>query len=126
MKSDDKIPHNRPGTTMKAKSIAVCCLCLMSCAAFARGSASGGGHLSYHSSSGGGHLSYHSSSSGGFRSYHASGTGQHYVHGYTRRNGTYVAGHHQTNPNGTKRDNWSSKGNVNPYTGKPGTVDPSK
>lgn len=100
---------------MKAKSIAACCLCLISCAAFARGSGAGGGHLSYHSSSSVGHRSYHSSSSG-----------EHYVHGYTRRNGTYVAGHHQTNPNGTKRDNWSSKGNVNPYTGKPGTVDPSK
>ncbi|MGF6412374.1 hypothetical protein OKW37_004044 [Paraburkholderia sp. MM5482-R2] len=49
-----------------------------------------------------------------------------YVSGYTRSNGTYVAGHHQTNPNGTKYDNWSSKGNVNPYTGKEGTVDPSK
>jgi hypothetical protein len=24
-------------------------------------------------------------------------------------------------PNGTKADNWSSKGNVNPYTGKEGT-----
>lgn len=87
---------------MKAKTIAVCCLCLISFAAFARGG-SGGSHSSYYSSS-----------------------GEHSVSGYTRSNGTYVAGHQQTNPNGTKYDNWSSKGNVNPYTGKPGTVDPSK
>ena len=50
--------------------------------------------------------------------------GSHYVHGYTRSNGTYVAPHYQTNPNGTKLDNWSTRGNVNPYTGKVGTVDP--
>src|SRR5690349_20967650 len=28
--------------------------------------------------------------------------GEHYVNGYTRSNGTYVAGHHQTNPNDSK------------------------
>ncbi|RDK04598.1 hypothetical protein [Paraburkholderia lacunae] len=111
---------------MKAKSIAVCCLCVISSTAFARGAGLGGGHSSYHSSSSGGHSSYHSSSSGGHSSYHSSSSGEHYVSGYTRSNGTYVSGHHQTNPNGTKYDNWSSKGNVNPYTGKKGTVDPSK
>ncbi|MFM0474769.1 hypothetical protein [Paraburkholderia strydomiana] len=89
---------------MKIKSIAVCCLWVISTVAFARGSGFGGGHSSYHSSS----------------------SGEHYVGGYTRSNGTYVAGHHQTNPNSTKYDNWSSKGNVSPYTGKPGTVDPYK
>lgn len=45
----------------------------------------------------------------------------HYVHGYTKKDGTYVAPHYQTNPNGTKADNWSTVGNVNPFTGKPGT-----
>ena len=54
---------------------------------------------------------------------HSSG-GSHYVHSYTRSNGTYVAPHYQTNPNGTKLDNWSTKGNVNPITGKPGTKNP--
>lgn len=48
----------------------------------------------------------------------------HHVRGYTRRDGTYVAPHMQSNPNGTKLDNWSTRGNVNPYTGKRGTVDP--
>jgi len=52
------------------------------------------------------------------------GSGSHYVRGYTKGNGTYVAPHYQTNPNGTKLDNWSTKGNVNPYTGQPGTKDP--
>lgn len=50
----------------------------------------------------------------------------HYTRGYTRHDGTYVQPHYSTNPNGTKLDNWSTKGNTNPYTGKAGTVDPYK
>ena len=49
-----------------------------------------------------------------------------YVNGYTRNDGTYVQPHYQTNPNSTKLDNYSTQGNVNPYTGKAGTVDPYK
>lgn len=56
---------------------------------------------------------------------HAKG-GSHSVKGYTKKNGTHVAPHHQTNPNDTKRDNYSSKGNANPHRGKPGTKDPDK
>jgi hypothetical protein len=52
--------------------------------------------------------------------------GSHSVKGHTTKDGTYVSPHHQTNPNGTKTDNWSSKPNVNPHTGKAGTVDPLK
>jgi len=48
----------------------------------------------------------------------------HYVHGYVRKDGTYVSPYHATNPNGTKRDNYSTAGNVNPYTDKPGTERP--
>ena len=58
--------------------------------------------------------------------YHASkfyGSPTH-VNGYFKRNGTYVAPHMRTAPNGTRFDNWSTKGNVNPYTGKAGTKDP--
>lgn len=86
-------------------SVAVLCVGVVSVPAFARGG--GGGH----SSSG------HSSSS------HSSGStgGSHSTSGYTKSNGTYVAPAHATNPNGTKADNWSTKGNVNPYTGKEGT-----
>lgn len=46
------------------------------------------------------------------------------VKGYVRKDGTYVAPHHRTAPNSTKSDNWSTLGNVNPYTGKEGTIDP--
>ena len=48
----------------------------------------------------------------------------HSVRGYTRKDGTYVAPHRATNPNSTMMDNWSTKGNVNPDTGKAGTKDP--
>lgn len=51
--------------------------------------------------------------------------GSHYVRGYTTKNGTYVAPHYQTNPNSTTTDNWSTRGNVNPYTGEPGTRNPT-
>ena len=44
-----------------------------------------------------------------------------YVNGYYRKNGTYVAPHYRSDANGTKRDNWSTAGNVNPYTGQAGT-----
>ena len=47
-----------------------------------------------------------------------------YHRGYVTKSGTYVAPHVQTAPNRTKVDNWSSKPNVNPYTGKEGTKDP--
>ncbi len=46
------------------------------------------------------------------------------VRGYMKRNGTYVMPHYQTHPNHTKLDNWSSKGNYNPFTGRRGKVDP--
>jgi hypothetical protein len=46
------------------------------------------------------------------------------VHGYTRNDGTYVAPYHRTAPDNTKLNNYSTKGNINPYTGQPGTVNP--
>lgn len=48
----------------------------------------------------------------------------HYRNGYVNKNGTYVAPSYATNPNNTRTDNYSSQGNVNPYTGRVGTVDP--
>jgi hypothetical protein len=45
-----------------------------------------------------------------------------YVDGYTTKNGTYVAPHYRTAPNGTISDNYSTQGNINPYTGRAGTV----
>lgn len=47
-----------------------------------------------------------------------------YTRGYVRQDGTVVQGHYSTNANGTRLDNYSTQGNVNPYTGKPGAVNP--
>ena len=47
-----------------------------------------------------------------------------HVNGYVKKDGTYVAPHERTAPNSTPNDNYSTKGNVNPYTGKEGTVAP--
>jgi hypothetical protein len=44
-----------------------------------------------------------------------------YVGGYTKHNGTVVGSHWRTSPNYTRDDNWSAKGNINPYTGSVGT-----
>ena len=66
------------------------------------------------------------SHSGHSGSHKASPGGTHHVAGHTTKEGKYVQGHRQTNPNGSKRDNWSSKGNTNPDTGKKGTKDPDK
>jgi hypothetical protein len=74
--------------------------CLMLPAA---GMARGGGH------SGFGHVSSHSS------------TSEHIVSGYTTKRGTYVAPHYATNPNSTRNDNYSTRGNINPHTGEEGT-----
>ena len=41
-----------------------------------------------------------------------------YVRGYSRGNGTYVQPHYRSNPDGIRSNNWSSRGNVNPYTGE--------
>lgn len=48
------------------------------------------------------------------------------VRGYIKKDGTYVAPHVRTTPNSSKLDNWSTKGNTNPYTGKEGKKDPYK
>ena len=50
----------------------------------------------------------------------------HYRQGYMRKDGTYIPPSYATNPNDTKLDNYSTKGNINPYTGKAGTIDPYK
>ena len=48
----------------------------------------------------------------------------HYVSPYTTQSGTFHSGHYQTNPNNTQRDNYGTRGNVNPYTGQVGTRSP--
>ena len=47
-----------------------------------------------------------------------------HVNGYTKKDGTYVAPHERTAPDSTKLNNYSTQGNVNPYTGRAGTVSP--
>jgi len=58
------------------------------------------------------------------KAYKAPKLGPSYHRGYVNKSGTYVMPYYQTAPNRTKVDNWTSKPNVNPYTGKPGTKDP--
>jgi hypothetical protein len=43
-----------------------------------------------------------------------------WVNGYTRQNGTYVSPYVRSNPNSTSSDNYSTRGNSNPYTGERG------
>jgi hypothetical protein len=43
-----------------------------------------------------------------------------YQDGYTKSDGTIVESHYKTKKNSTNTDNFSTKGNVNPYTGKSG------
>ena len=57
------------------------------------------------------------------RSGGSSGSSVH-VRGYTRKDGTRVQPHHRSAPDLRKSNNWSTRGNGNPYTGKPGTQSP--
>ena len=50
---------------------------------------------------------------------------QTYVQPHVRKDGTYVEGHMRSAPNNTTNDNYSTKGNYNPYTGQQGTVQPN-
>ena len=45
---------------------------------------------------------------------------------YKPSTGRYIAPHYKTTPNRTRLDNFSTKGNRNPFTGKKGTVKPFK
>jgi hypothetical protein len=48
-----------------------------------------------------------------------------HVNGYYRKNGTYVAPHYRSDPDGIPTNNWSYPGNTNPVTGKTATGDPA-
>lgn len=74
--------------------------------------------------------SYHAKS--GFKSTHSSrytssrglrpvATSEHLVGGYYRRDGHFVQPYHATNADGTLNNNYSTRGNINPYTGVAGT-----
>lgn len=44
-----------------------------------------------------------------------------YVPSHIRKDGTYVEGHRRSTPDQNFTNNWSTKGNDNPYTGKDGS-----
>ena len=46
------------------------------------------------------------------------------VHGYSRHDGTYVQPYHRTMPDHDPFNNYSTQGNINPYNGQMGTVNP--
>ncbi len=43
------------------------------------------------------------------------------VRPYIRRDGGYVSPHWRSTPNPEWRDNWNTRGNTNPFTGKDGS-----
>jgi len=47
-----------------------------------------------------------------------------HVKGHYRKDGTYVQPHYRSAPDGNPDNNWSTVGNVNPYTGEEGTRTP--
>jgi hypothetical protein len=48
-----------------------------------------------------------------------------HVHGYFRSNGTYVQPYYRSAPDHSYNNNWSTRPNINPYTGKEGTHQPT-
>ena len=71
--------------------------------------------------------SRHRSSSSSYRSAYSgigSNSSSHSVRGYVTKRGTYVRPHRNTNPDRTNLNNYGTKGNYNPYTGKTGTRKP--
>lgn len=54
----------------------------------------------------------------------AAASADEFVNGYMRGDGTYVQPHFRSSPNSTSFDNYSTRGNVNPYTGSRGYTSP--
>ncbi len=55
----------------------------------------------------------------------AQGTGSSYsssfVSGYTKKDGSYTQGHFRSTKDSAFSNNWTTKGNINPFTGSAGT-----
>jgi hypothetical protein len=85
-------------------------LILISSSCFAKGGYSSSSFDSYKSS--------HSTKSTGNGYVNPSST---YTSGYVKNNGTYVSPHMKSASNSTELDNYGTKGNTNPYTGKAGS-----
>ena len=43
-----------------------------------------------------------------------------YIDGYTKKDGTVIKGYYRSLPDKNKLNNWTTKGNINPFTGKKG------
>ena len=48
-----------------------------------------------------------------------------HVRGHYRSNGTYVQPHYRSDRDGSFNNNWSTRPNINPYTGREGTRSPT-
>src|SRR5258708_6012188 len=107
------------------RALVMLVLVVASTPVFARGSHSSSSSHSSHTSthrSSSSHSSPHATSTRAPHSFSAApSTG---VRGYSKRDGTYVPQHHRTTPDRARSNNWTTKGNVNPYTGKAGTKKP--
>lgn len=55
------------------------------------------------------------------RSSRPTSTSEHLVSGYYRRDGQFVQPYFATNPDSTRNNNFSTRGNINPHTGVAGT-----
>lgn len=132
------LAHNCSGDSMKLRKLVVAllvgsCTALMAAPAMA-GPGHGGGHShaashgkksgyggKSHSHARSGFKSGHSSRYAKARAYRPSASSDHMVSSYYRRDGTFIHAFHATNPDATRNNNYSTRGNVNPYTGKLGT-----
>lgn len=65
---------------------------------------------------------YNSGYGGGYGT--GSNSSGHSVSGHSNSNGSYTQPHYSSNPNSTQLDNYSTRGNTNPYTGAAGTRSP--
>ena len=73
-----------------------------------------------------GHGGSHHSSSHSSRTYLPKSSSDERTSSYTKRNGTHVQSYMHTASDHTRWNNFSTRGNVNPYTGKVGTKSPDK
>lgn len=101
---------------LTTKSPALACVILTGMLLIGDAQAKSGSHVGRHSTA---------ESALSFGSKTAPG-GSHSVRGHSKKDGKQVAPHRKTNPDGKKNNNYSSKGNVNPSTGKKGTKSPKK
>lgn len=79
--------------------------------------------------SNGTYVAPHQSANPGYGTPYGSASGytnpsDHQVSGYSTSRGTYVQPYRATNPNSSSQDNYSTRGNTNPYTGAPGSKPP--